>query len=358
MADSTSISSGSDLIAPVTDGKLDSAKGTSSTKKQRGGSELGKDEFLQLLVTQMKYQDPLSPTDNTQMVAQLAQFSALEQMQNVANTTLQSQAFGLIGKDVIMTVKSSTGATSYKEGTVDFVTKSGNNTYLSIEGNLYNIDDLYSVVGDHYVALQKVPTVTATELAYDHENPKDQQVEVNLGKEEYEASAVAVFINGKVVSSDYLSYDKDKEILTISKDAFQYVEEGEYNIAFMFDDPLTTTYTDKVTIKIKGKAKEDPAAKQPSVTETALAYNKKDPKDQEIKLSLGSDDSAASAVSAYIKGQKIDEKYLSYDKDKEVLTVNKDAFAGLDAGEYKVVLMFDDALTTTCSDKVTVKVID
>ncbi|WP_229776169.1 flagellar hook capping FlgD N-terminal domain-containing protein [Alicyclobacillus cellulosilyticus] len=50
---------------------------------------LGKDAFLQLLVTQMQYQDPLAPTDDTQFIAQLAQFTALEQMTNVAQTDAQ-----------------------------------------------------------------------------------------------------------------------------------------------------------------------------------------------------------------------------------------------------------------------------
>lgn len=45
---------------------------------------LGKDAFLQLLVTQMRYQDPLDPMDNGEYLSQLAQFSALEQMTNVS----------------------------------------------------------------------------------------------------------------------------------------------------------------------------------------------------------------------------------------------------------------------------------
>ena len=45
---------------------------------------LDKDAFLKLMVTQLKYQDPLDPQDNSEYVAELAQFSSLEQMTNVA----------------------------------------------------------------------------------------------------------------------------------------------------------------------------------------------------------------------------------------------------------------------------------
>ncbi len=54
-------------------------------------SALGKDEFLKLLVAQMKNQDPLNPSGGEQMAAQLAQFSSLEQLQNI-NATLGAQA--------------------------------------------------------------------------------------------------------------------------------------------------------------------------------------------------------------------------------------------------------------------------
>ena len=75
---------------------------------------LGKDAFLQLLVTQMKYQDPLDPQDNSEYLSQLAQFSALEQMTNVAkglsdvtkvvdninSSVLIGQLSGMIGQPV------------------------------------------------------------------------------------------------------------------------------------------------------------------------------------------------------------------------------------------------------------------
>jgi flagellar basal-body rod modification protein FlgD len=52
-------------------------------KKVTGSSSMGKDDFLKLLFTQLKNQDPQNPLDDREMAAQLAQFSSLEQMQNL-----------------------------------------------------------------------------------------------------------------------------------------------------------------------------------------------------------------------------------------------------------------------------------
>jgi len=56
-------------------------------------NELGKDDFMKLMSAQLKYQDPISPMKNEQMAAQLAQFSALEQMMNV-NSNLEKMTAG------------------------------------------------------------------------------------------------------------------------------------------------------------------------------------------------------------------------------------------------------------------------
>ena len=57
-----------------------------SPTKETGNSALGKDAFLQLLVTQLQNQDPTNPMDDRDFIAQMAQFSSLEQMQNMTKT--------------------------------------------------------------------------------------------------------------------------------------------------------------------------------------------------------------------------------------------------------------------------------
>jgi flagellar basal-body rod modification protein FlgD len=96
--------------------------GTSSTSGTTPVSNpaavLGKDDFLKLLVAQLKYQDPLQPSDQSQMMTQMAQFSMVEGINNLNSAlgTLQdtssvSQAVGLIGKQITYTQADGTEAT-------------------------------------------------------------------------------------------------------------------------------------------------------------------------------------------------------------------------------------------------------
>jgi len=91
---------------------LNAGSKSSSSTAETGTSALGKDSFLQLLVTQLNNQNPLDPQDNTEFVSQLAQFSSLESMQNLDTTlgtfysSFQSsqalQASSLVGRSVIV----------------------------------------------------------------------------------------------------------------------------------------------------------------------------------------------------------------------------------------------------------------
>lgn len=107
---------------------------------------LGKEDFLNLLVAQLKYQDPLNPTDNTEFAAQLAQFSTLEQMSNMSAAISSMQALSMTGKYVTATVTdSTTGTTSTVEGIVDSVELKNGEATLSINGTGVSLEDVTNV---------------------------------------------------------------------------------------------------------------------------------------------------------------------------------------------------------------------
>ena len=72
-----------------------------SSLTSASGTNLGRDEFLQLLVTQLSNQDPLNPMDGQEFAAQLAQFSSLEQLISINETMIQSgEINGLLAQSV------------------------------------------------------------------------------------------------------------------------------------------------------------------------------------------------------------------------------------------------------------------
>lgn len=77
--------------------------GAETAAERKTKQSLGKDDFLKLLTTQLRYQDPLKPMEDKEFVAQLAQFSALEQMMNVGQATSLSYGISILGKRVFAT---------------------------------------------------------------------------------------------------------------------------------------------------------------------------------------------------------------------------------------------------------------
>lgn len=120
--------------------------GQTETSSKTSGSNLGKDAFLNLLVTQMQYQDPLNPTSDKDFLAQMAQFSSLEQMQNLNKSSSMAQAYSLIGKVVTATVINETTMESKAvEGFVDSVSLKNGKTYVQINGSDIELDKVTNV---------------------------------------------------------------------------------------------------------------------------------------------------------------------------------------------------------------------
>jgi len=137
------------VSAVIEDGKVQENYSTKSTESTSNGYD--QDAFMKILSAQMKYQDPLEPTSNTEYISQYAQFTQVEQLSNMANAMSLSRASDLVGKVVIMETTNSSGETSYVQGKVDYVTYSGNDALLNIDGKEYNVDDLYAVADQDYV---------------------------------------------------------------------------------------------------------------------------------------------------------------------------------------------------------------
>lgn len=246
-------------VLAVSNGKVvDSSATTSTTKTTTAGtSSLDKNAFLKLLVAQMKYQDPLNPSTDTQFVQQLATFSQLEQMQNLNATAANNQAFGLVGMEVEVSTTDSSGKATVSNGRVDYVVMSGGTAKVSVNDNLYTLDQVSTVLDSNYVLEKGLPYLTQkVDATFDKEKPEDVSFTVNLGSGKTVATDIAVILNGKALDSKYVKLSGTK--VTISKEALADLDNGTYKPTVVFNDANYTTISGQINITVKGTTSTNP----------------------------------------------------------------------------------------------------
>jgi flagellar basal-body rod modification protein FlgD len=121
----------------------------SSNSYRQVNRELDKEAFLSLLITQLRYQNPIKPLDNTEFIAQLAQFSSLEQMTNLNKNFLKfleiqnlSLASSLIGRNI----KAVDPDTSEEiTGKIQAVKLEEGKLYFVVDGKELNIENVQIV---------------------------------------------------------------------------------------------------------------------------------------------------------------------------------------------------------------------
>ncbi|HYE84019.1 MAG TPA: flagellar hook capping FlgD N-terminal domain-containing protein [Clostridia bacterium] len=184
-------------------------------------SNLDKDAFLKILVTQLKYQDPLQPTQDNEFIGQMAQFSALEQAQNTNMAIRMNSANNMVNKLVIAKYKAE-DATESKEivGLVEKVTIKNNDIHLSIDSNgekyevkfddVLEVTELENSVEQIYLMNQSMRSTTAYNLigktikgTYEQEETvdgvkrtKDVEIEGVVEKVRKDGAIIYLTVNG------------------------------------------------------------------------------------------------------------------------------------------------------------------
>jgi flagellar basal-body rod modification protein FlgD len=121
-------------------------KALAGGKSTVAGGAMGKDEFLKILITQLTHQDPTEPMKDQEFIAQMAQFSSLEQMTNVASEIgkvaellTKGQAMNLLGRVVEVAA-----GTQIVRGTVDEVS-GGDYPQVLVNGLFYDATQVTKV---------------------------------------------------------------------------------------------------------------------------------------------------------------------------------------------------------------------
>ena len=274
----------SSLFYDIASSKSDQTTSTTSTSKS-SGSSLDKDAFLRLLVTQLQYQDPLDPMDNTEFVAQMAQFTALEQMQNLNSTMSNSQAYSMIGRTVYAQVyNESTNKYEDIAGTVSSVTIKSGTPYLNVgdkEVPFSDVQQVYSTdtntsIDKNLVVSQALSLVgkTIQAITFDENSNPIDFVEGKVGYVKFVGETPVLSVDGKdVYVSEVLSVS-DNTLLKgqkLSAEVFDSTSNKDINVSGTVSD--ITIDNEKLYVTVDGKKVE---IKDISSVLKAISYVGKD----------------------------------------------------------------------------------
>ncbi len=225
-------------------------------------SQLGKDDFLKLLVTQLQYQDPLEPMDNTEFIAQTAQFTALEQMQNLNQTMTNAQAFTTIGKGVFMnTLNEKTNQREMIYGIVESVDIINGKPYLNIGDKSAPYEDLERVqdvnFADNSAMVSQAMSLIGKTIQGIRVDDKLKPVSYVEGKVDFVkfVDGVPVLsVNGRDVYLGEVVSVSENTLLIGSEVNVAVGEDGKETITGKIQDILLKE--DKIFVKVEGSEKE------------------------------------------------------------------------------------------------------
>lgn len=158
--------------------------GTANNKVKEFNDSLNKDAFLNLLVTQLRYQNPLEPMDDKEFISQMAQFSSLEQAQNTNKIAKFNSAYGMVGKIITATISDETGSLKDIVGIVDSVRVKGNEAYLVVDSkevpyeSVNEVTDVITSIEQNQLMLQNIRFSMAYSMLGKDIKAKQDKVEI------------------------------------------------------------------------------------------------------------------------------------------------------------------------------------
>lgn len=117
----------------------------SSTKSDDKTSNMGIDDFFALMAAQLENQSMNDTVDNTQFIAQMAQFASLSQISELNNTTQANTAVSLLGKTVSVTQNNENGVDTTVVGAVSQISYSEGEPYICVKGGYYKLADITDI---------------------------------------------------------------------------------------------------------------------------------------------------------------------------------------------------------------------
>ncbi|KHD86575.1 flagellar hook assembly protein FlgD [Bacillus ginsengihumi] len=193
---------------------LSSAQNASNTTRETG-STLGKDDFLKLLMTQLENQDPTNPMDDTQFIAQMAQFSSLEQMTNMTDQMQKLQQITysqFVGKDVSWqksTDNDSNATDQSASGTGKISSVSFNDdgsvSFTLQDGTVLSSDDISKITDDSTsnLTLVQASYLIGKHITWQNDNNEDESATVTAVSVK-DGSSLLTLDNGDTITSDQI----------------------------------------------------------------------------------------------------------------------------------------------------------
>lgn len=195
---------------------LNSSSGLSTELNSTGSiasdasSALDKDAFLNLLVTQLQYQDPTNPVEDKEFLAQMAQFTTLEQMQNMNATLTQFTSYSLVGKiGVLESYDETTGETTTIEGRVEGVSMKDGEAYVTISDKEYLASSITNVYED-YTTLGFIKSIQDSLLTSENVNLVGKTIQAIITDSDGNSTE---FVEGEV---DYVKFENGTAILSVN----------------------------------------------------------------------------------------------------------------------------------------------